>query len=137
MAPDNGVAIFSDKTSLEGRALSMGEKIMTIADPDNQQLLVRIPVQSLLPIADNQPMSFYLNTNPLNHYDGVISTIGYEPSPDPDGLLTYKIRATFDVDQGDLRIGWQGTAKIKSDWSIMGYALLRRPLIALRNILGV
>jgi len=137
MAPDDGVAIFSDKTSLEGRALRTGEKIMTIANPDNQQLLVRIPVSALLPIADNQPLSFYLNTQPLNHYDGVISTIGYEPSPDPDGLLTYKVRAKFDADQGDLRIGWQGTAKIKSDWSIMGYALLRRPLIALRNILGV
>lgn len=136
-SPVSGVAIFSDKSSLEGRALRTGEKIMTVADPSKQQLLVRIPVQSLLPIDKGQALSFFVTTQPFTGYDATISSIGYEPSADPDGLLTYKIRAKLGKEQQDLRIGWQGTAKIKSNWSIWGYALLRRPLIALRNLLGV
>ncbi len=137
IAPVGGVAIFSDKSALEGRALSTGEKIMTIADPSKQEVLIRIPAQSLLPIEDEQPISFYVNTQPFKGYDATISSIGYEASPDPDGLLTYKVRAQLDNNANDLRIGWKGTAKIKSHWSVFGYALLRRPLIAVRNLTGL
>lgn len=136
-APQSGVAIFSDKTALEGRALQTGEKIMTIADPNNIQLLIRVPTQSMVSVQDGQDISFYLNTAPLSNNHAVITSIGYEPSADPDGLMTYKIRAVMGENVTDVRIGWQGTAKIKTDWTVLGYAMMRRPLIALRNLSGI
>jgi multidrug resistance efflux pump len=133
--PVDGVAVFSDASALKGKALATGEKIMVIADPKDAELLVRIPAQSLLPIGVGDGVSFFLNQSPLKSYDAKIAAIGYESSMDVDGLLTYKIRAQYD-NALDLRIGWQGTAKIKSHWSIFGYSLLRKPLIALRNLAG-
>ncbi len=134
--PVNGVAIYSDKSALTGRPLQTGETIMMIADPAQVELLVNVPVHSFLPVNKGQAVSFYLNNSPLSYRSATITSIGYQASNGADGLMTYKIRATMD-DQNDIRIGWKGTAKIKTDWTILGYALLRRPLIALRNITGI
>jgi hypothetical protein len=136
LAPVKGVAIFSDKSALTGRPMQTGEAIMVIADPNEVELLVRIPVHSFLPVEEGHPLSFYLNSSPLNNRGATITSIGYQASKDVDGLMTYKIRAKMD-DPDNTRIGWKGTAKIKTDWSILGYALLRRPLIAFRNLTGL
>jgi multidrug efflux pump subunit AcrA (membrane-fusion protein) len=136
-ALSDGVAIFADSNSLEGKPMKTGEKLMLIADPDDAELLIRAPIDSLLPISEKSKTSFYLNVTPLSSYKATIKSIGYQASPDPDGLLTYKIRADIKQQDKNLRIGWKGTAKIKSNWSILGYAALRKPLIALRNLLGL
>ena len=117
--------------------MKTGEKLMLIANPNDTELLIRIPIDSLLPISEKSKTSFYLNVTPLSSYCATIKSIGYQASPDPDGLLTYKMRADIKQKDKDLRIGWKGTAKIKSNWSILGYAVLRKPLIALRNLLGL
>ncbi len=134
-SPVSGVAIFSDASSLQGKPMRMGERIMTIANPNDIELLIRVPAQSIIPIEIGENVSYFLNTSPLSSQNASVRTIGYQADTDEDGLLTYKIRATIHSDNA-VRIGWKGTAKIKGQWSIFGYSLMRRPLIALRNLAG-
>lgn len=136
LTPKSGVAIFSDPSAIEGKPLNTGEKIMLIADPIESELLIRIPADALIPFNSESKVKFHLNITPLGTKRATITSIGYQASPDPDGLLTYKVRARFS-DEQNLRIGWKGSASIKGDWTILSYALLRRPLIALRNLLGI
>ena len=135
-APQAGTAIFSDAKKLEGKPARMGEVLMMIADPLDSELLIRVPVESLIPVEKSSQIRFYLNVSPFSGRQAVLKTIGYQASPDPDGLLTYKIRGEVKDKEG-LRIGWQGTAKIKGEWTLLSYALLRRPLIAFRHLTGV
>lgn len=135
-SPQDGVAVFSDANSIKGRPVNAGEKIMTIADPKTLELLVRVPVDTMIPLEDNANVSFYSNTSPLRGYSGHVINTAYQADADPDGLMTYKLRAQLD-DNSSLRIGWKGTAKIYGNWTILGYSLLRRPLIALRNLTGL
>lgn len=140
-SPVDGVAIFSDANQFEGQPLRTGEKIMIVADSNDIELLIKAPVNSMIPITKESAIAFYLNVAPLKGYSAQVISMGYQASPDPDGLLTYKIRARIDMDgkknQNTLRIGWKGTAKVKGSWSVLGYAAMRRPLIALRNITGL
>jgi len=136
VAPKDGVIIFSDASNLRNKPVSTGEQIMMIADPNDYELLIRVPVQALLPMKTDENVDFYLNVRPFETNQATITSIGYQSSVDDDGLLTYKIRATMNG-QNDMRIGWKGTAKIKTEWSILGYSLLRRPIIALRNMTGI
>jgi len=136
IAPSDGIAIFSDISSLQNKPIKMGERIMMIANPSESELLIRVPAHALLPVHTGDETKFFLNVRPFNGMAATITAIGYQASVDDDGLLTYKIRAAMH-DSNDVRIGWQGTAKIQTDWSILGYSLLRRPLIALRNMLGI
>lgn len=135
-APRAGVAIFSDPTSLIGKPVTMGETIMQIANPEEAELLIRVPVDSLLPMDENSSVTFHMNAAPLSSHSAQIKSIGYQASPDADGLLTYKIRANL-PEEYKARIGWKGTARIYSSWNILAYAILRRPLITLRNITGL
>jgi hypothetical protein len=135
LAPKSGVAIFSDASAVEGKPLSTGEKIMLVADPSQSELLIRIPVDALIPMNAKSAVSFHLNVSPLFGRSATITSIGYQASPDPDGILTYKVRAAFSG-ADKIRIGWKGSASIKGDWSILSYVVLRRPLIALRNLAG-
>lgn len=135
-SPQDGVAVFSDANSFKGKPVSAGERIMMIANPQTLELLVRVPADAMIPLEKNADVSFYANAAPLRAYAGATLNAGYQASADPDGLMTYKLRAQLDSDD-DLRIGWKGTAKIYGEWTILGYSLLRRPLIALRNLTGL
>lgn len=132
----DGVAVFSDTHSLQGKPIQTGEKIMMIADASQYDVMIRVPVDAMVPISPDAQATFYLNVSPLSGYDAKITSIGYQASPDTDGLLTYKIHA-IPEDAKDLRIGWKGTAQIHGDWTILSYAILRRPLTALRRLTGV
>ncbi len=136
-APESGVAVFSGSHSLKGKPVHTGEKIMTIANPAQYELLIRAPVDSMIEISEGSKVSFFLNLSPLKSYKAEIHSIGYQASTDPDGLMTYKILATLPDNQKDMRIGWKGTAHVKGAWTILSYSILRRPLITLRNLMGL
>lgn len=136
VATRDGTAVFADLHQLEGKPMGTGEKIMMIADQENYDLLVRIPADAMIPLASDDKISFYLNVSPLSGYTASIRSIGYQASVDADGLLTYKVYG-IPEDAKDLRIGWKGTASIKSGWATLSYAILRRPLASLRRVTGV
>lgn len=135
-APQSGIAIFADVNALQGKPVAAGETIMRIADPEKQELLIRVPVDAMIAIQDDAALSFHANVKPLSNYKGHLTMIGYDASLDADGLLTYKLRAALD-NTDDFRIGWKGSARIYGAWTVLGYSILRRPLIALRNITGI
>ncbi len=136
-ATRDGIAVFADLHQLEGKPMGTGDKIMMIADDTNYDLLVRVPADAMIPLdKDEDKINFYLNVSPLSGYTATIRSIGYQASPDADGLLTYKIYG-IPEDAKDLRIGWKGTARIKSGWATLSYAVLRRPLASLRRLTGV
>lgn len=135
-AASSGIAVFSSKSELEGQPVQTGDMIMKIANPAQSEILLRIPVRSLIPVQEGNDVTVYFNARPFGGYDATLKTIGYEASPDPDGLLTYKMTATLN-DQGDTRIGWQGTAKIKGHWTVLGESLIRRPILMLRQFTGL
>ncbi len=135
-SPVAGIAIFSDANEFEGQPARTGNKVMVIADPAKAELLIKAPIDNMIPIDKDAHAEFFLNVMPLSGYDAQITSMGYQASPDPDGLLSYKIRADI-TENKDLRIGWKGTAKIRGSWTILGYSILRRPLIALRKITGI
>ena len=135
-SPRAGVAIFSDANQFEGKPVVTGETLMEIAAPGDIELLVRVPVDALVPFDKEAPVNVYLNVAPLTGIDAKITSVGYQASPDPDGLLTYKLRAALKEPPEDIRIGWKGTAKIHGEWTMLGYSILRRPLAALRRMGG-
>ena len=136
-AARDGVVIFSDANNLRGRPAHTGEQIMLLADPQDSELLIRIPVEAMIKINEKVPATFFLNVMPLGFRDAEYESIGYQATLDPDGLLTYKIRARFDKEGPMPRVGWTGTGKVYGHRTIMAYNIFRRPLVTLRRKLGV
>lgn len=135
-SPRDGIAVLSDISQFNDKPVVTGEPLIEVAAPEDIELLVRIPVDAMIDFSKSAPVAFYANISPLSRIDAKIETIGYQASPDSDGLLTYKLRAIPQDNVQNLRIGWKGTAKIYGDWTILSYAILRRPLITLRRLSG-
>lgn len=136
-ASRSGIAIFSDVHSVRGKPARTGDKIMMIADPQDYEVLIRVPAEAMVPIDQSSDAELFLSVSPLSSYDIKVNNIGYQAGPDADGLLTYKVTASLDGKHKDMRIGWKGTAKIKGEWTILSYAILRRPILSLRNLTGL
>jgi hypothetical protein len=136
-ADRDGIVIFSDPNALRGKPVQTGEQIMLIADPQDTEVLIRIPVESMIEIDKSVPAKFYLNVMPMGFRKADYESIGYQATMDPDGLMTYKIRATFTGNGEKPRIGLTGTGKVYGDRTVLGFNILRRPLITLRRKFGI
>jgi hypothetical protein len=130
-----GVVVFPGRSELEGRPVAVGEKVMTIANPDKTELTIRIPVDDAISIDEQTKVVFYLNVDPLKSFDAEIYQSSYEAMPQPDGTLTYIVKARFTDELP--RLGLRGTAKVYGARSPLLFHILRRPLSWLRRSLGI
>ena len=137
VAQEDGIALFDDANALVGRPVRAGEQVMLLAEPDESELLIRIPVEGMIELDRNVPVKFFLNIKPLGEVKAMIHTVGYQSTRDTDDLLTYKVRAKFKDNKHLMRIGLAGTAKVYGDWTILGFNIFRRPLIAFRKMVGI
>lgn len=133
----DGIVIFPDANDLKGKPARTGQQVMLLARPNDTELVIRIPVDSMIDISTEQPAKFFLNVTPLSSREAKIGAISYQPSADADGVMSYKVRAQFTDAENLPRVGWTGTAKVYGASSIMLFNVMRRPLIALRRALGV
>ena len=81
-------------------------------------------------------MRVYLQTAPLNALNASLQQTSYQATLSPDGVAAYRIRGKLD-DGNRAHIGLRGVAKIYGEWRPFAYWLLRRPLGALRQWMGM
>jgi multidrug resistance efflux pump len=134
-APRAGVAVFSDPNDWNGKAVSIGEKVMLLADPASVELTAYVPVADNVDVVPGATLTLYPKSSPLAAYDARIDTVAYRAEPTPEGVVAYRVKATF---EGAVKppLGVMGTARIHGRWVPLAYYLLRRPLATARQWLG-
>jgi len=131
-----GVAVFSDANDWNGRAVSVGEKVMLLADPAHVELTAYLPVAENVDVKSGDALTLYPKSSPLVSYAARIDTIAYRAEPTVEGIVAYRIKASF-IDKGATPVlGTMGTARIHGRWVPLSYYLLRRPLASARQWLG-
>jgi hypothetical protein len=109
---------------------------MLLADPAHVELTAYLPVAENVEVKPGAMLTLYPKSSPLVSYDARIDTIAYRAEPTPDGVLAYRIKASFTGDAAHPVLGMMGTARIHGRWVPLAYYLLRRPLAAARQWLG-
>ena len=136
LAPSDGVVLYDDRLNWQGRPVSTGEMLMTVATPDDVELRVDVPVNGLIPTAEGSEVRLFLDMDPSNPLTARLTRLGYEARPQPGGGLSYRFVAAFDDRGAAHRLGARGTAKVYGERVTLGYYLLRRPLAAVRRFIG-
>lgn len=136
LAERDGIVIFADANSLRGKPVQTGEKVMQLANLEDSEILIRIPVNAIIKINEDIPARFFLNASPFDSHKMQYETIGYQATMDGDGLMTYKIRGKLMGQNNTIRIAWTGTGKVYGDRTVLAVNLLRRPISTLRRKLG-
>ena len=135
-APRAGVAVFADANDWQGRAVSVGERVLTLADPDKVELTVFLPVKDALDLEVGSEVTLFPNGSALRSYEATLKTVSYRAEPAHDGLLAYRLKAKFEVGEAPPRIGLMGMAKLRAGRAPLIYVLIRRPLATARQWLG-
>lgn len=137
-APHAGLAIYGSPDDWIGRPVATGERIMQVANPDSAGVLIHLPVADALVLDAQAKVRLFLTVRPLSPLDATVTESSYQATLSPDGVASYRLRATLDAGQSheDARIGLHGTAKIAGDWVPLLYYVLRRPLATLREWSG-
>ncbi|MFJ4142781.1 efflux RND transporter periplasmic adaptor subunit [Pseudomonas sp. NPDC089734] len=136
-APRDGIAIFDDPSDWIGRPVTLGERIMLIAEPQDADLEIQLPVADAIDLQPRTPVKLFLNTDPTAPLEATLQRIGYRASVNPDGVMAYRLKGSFDTQDPRIRIGLKGSAKLYAEPTVLFYYLLRRPLAALRIHVGL
>lgn len=136
-APEDGIAIFNDPNYWTGRPVSVGERILTVADPRDVRLDVWIPASDAVDLPANAEVLFFRNASPDAPVAARLEIVSYEGQARPDGTVAHRGKAVFAGTEATPRLGLTGTAKIHGEQVTLMYLIARRPLAALRRWFGL
>jgi hypothetical protein len=136
-ASRGGLAIYDDPNDWIGRPVTIGERLLEIADPGQAELEIWLPVADAITLKPGAEVEFFLNIAPNAPLTAKLRQASYEATPGPSNVLGYRIKATLDDPTHPPRIGLRGTAKIYGEKVTLFYYLARRPLAAVRQLLGL
>lgn len=135
-AQRDGVAVFADVNDWQGRAVSIGERVLMLADPAKMELAISLPVADATELPADASVTLYPNGSAFSSYEATLTSAAYNAEPTPDGVLAYRLKAGFEEGQTLPRLGLMGMAKVRAGWTPLIYYVLRRPLAAARQWLG-
>jgi multidrug resistance efflux pump len=135
-AERDGLAVFADVNDFQGKAVMLGERILTLANPSEVALAIDFPAREQLDLQVGTAVTLYPSDAPLLSYEARVTQIAYHAEVARDGVLAYRLKATFINGAEVPRIGLMGTAKLTGGRVPLLYYALRRPLTAVRQWLG-
>lgn len=132
----NGVAIVSRPEEWSGRPVKVGEKILLIADPENVEIRIMLPVKDSILLSKGNEVLLFLDSSPLKPKKARIIRSEYAPVLTELNILSYVVTAELADDKNPPRIGLRGTAKVYGKKVNLFYYLFRRPITAVRQWIG-
>jgi hypothetical protein len=136
-APNSGLIILDDPRKWQGRPVVTGEQIMKLAQPQAVEVEVQVPVADAITIAEGSRVDIFLDIDPINRYRAQVTRVPYQSLMTDAGVLAYSVRAQLNEGQDTPRIGLRGSARVHGPRTTLFYFLFRRPITALRQLIGV
>ncbi|MDJ0957837.1 MAG: HlyD family efflux transporter periplasmic adaptor subunit [Arenicellales bacterium] len=136
-ADQSGIAVFADANDWIGRPVEIGERILMLADPEQAEVRIWLAVEDSINLEPGSEVQVFLNTDPTSPLTAKIRQTSYQPSKTAEGNLAFPLKAELEPAQEMPRIGLKGTAKVYGESVSVFYYLIRRPLSALRQTLGI
>ena len=136
-APRAGVVLFDDPTELIGKPISTGERVMMVTDEHDVEVEAWLSLFDAIDLAPDASVTLYLNVKPLTPVSARLRYLAHEAQQLPDGHFAYRLRAAIPARETLHRVGLKGTAKVTGGWVPAVYWVLRKPIAALRNFVGL
>ncbi len=140
-SPVDGVAVINDPNQWKGQPVHVGERILLIANPEQIQFEILLPVKDSIAITPDAEVKVFLDNDPLNPFSAQIRHASYHPQATDDGnfayrLLTHPAFDEPDTDEALPRLGMKGVARIYGERVTLFFYLFRRPVTSVRQWLG-
>ena len=135
-AERSGLLIYSAKSDWLGKPVATGERLMEIGDPARTEIKIELPISDAIVLHPGSDVSLFLDGDPLHAIGGTIERTSYRPTPTADQQLAFRLYARLG-DDVQRRIGLRGIARVDGGSVSLWFYLLRRPISAVRQRLGL
>lgn len=136
LAPEDGIAIFDDPQEWIGKPATTGDRILRLASEKDKEIEAWVPVGDAIPLKEGAEARLYVSASPLSPVPGAVRYYAYEAVRRPDGVYAFRVRARLEA-ATEHRIGLKGTVRLSGDRVPFVYWMMRRPLAAVREFLGL
>lgn len=137
-AEKGGLAVFSNKNELIGKPVSVGERLLQIADPRSIEFQVDVPVADAIILEEGARVKIFLDSSPLSSIEAVLVRTDFLARANDGLMLSYRVTADARAALDPVpRLGARGTAQIYGTRVPLGFYLLRRPFTVLRQWTGL
>lgn len=136
-ATRSGVISMPEIEQLRGRPVSVGDTLLTIADPERLEVELWLPLQTALPVSSGDAVTVFMNSNPVSPYAAAVRYVTTQAQSRPDGSMGYRGRAET-VDELPARVlGQRGVGRITTGTETLFMKLLRQPIAWIRQSVGI
>lgn len=135
-SPIKGVVLCDNPDEWLGRPVSLGQRIMLVADPHTVELEIRLPASDSMQVNVGDELMFFPNISPIEPKPATVSFVGYRAGEVAGVGMAFILRADIDSG-GDSLLGLRGMAKLYGPSQSLGLVLLRKPIMAVRQWLGL
>lgn len=137
-SPTSGVAVITDPDEWSGRPVTVGERILTVANPARCRVRIFLPLKDKIGFPPDAPVKVILDNDSASSRRAVLLQVAAHASEQPGlgGCFQAEARWENSEDAG-LPLGVGGIAIVYGNRVPLAYWLLRRPLSALRGWLGI
>jgi multidrug resistance efflux pump len=136
-AEQAGLLLYTDKSDWIGKPVVVGQRIMELANPQQLEVRIDLPVEDAIVLREGAPVKLFLNANPFTSVSATVSHASYHAEVLSNNKLTYRVTAQLEQGSSEFRIGWQGSAKIYGKQVMLFTYLFRRPISAIRPWIGL
>ena len=136
-AERDGLLLYTDKSDWIGKPVVVGQRIMELANPQQLEVRIDLPVEDAIVLREGAPVKLFLNANPFSSVSATVSHASYHAEVLSNNKLTYRVTAQLEQGSSEFRIGWQGSAKIYGKQVMLFTYLFRRPISAIRPWIGL
>jgi hypothetical protein len=136
-AEQAGLLLYTDKSDWIGKPVVVGQRIMELANPQQLEVRIDLPVEDAIVLREGASVKLFLNANPFSSVPATVSHASYHAEVLSNNRLTYRVTAQLEQGASELRIGWQGSAKIYGEQVLLFTYLFRRPISAIRPWIGL
>ncbi len=137
LAEQAGLVLYTDKSDWIGKPVVVGQRIMELANPQQLEVRIDLPVEDAIVLREGTPVALFLNATPFSSVPATVSHASYHAEVLPNNTLAYRVTAKLDQNPSEFRIGWQGSAKIYGQQVTLFTYLFRRPISAIRPWIGL
>jgi hypothetical protein len=136
-AEQAGLLLYTDKSDWIGKPVVVGQRIMELANQQQLEVRIDLPVEDAIVLREGASVKLFLNANPFSSVPATVSHASYHAEVLSNNRLTYRVTAQLEQGASELRIGWQGSAKIYGEQVTLFTYLFRRPISAVRPWIGL
>lgn len=144
-AKKDGIILFQGHEKWIGKPVDTGERIMRIADPTSLRFKIDVDVADSIILEDGSNVNVFLDSAPLKPVSAIVETRSYEAELSSRNALIFPVTAKAEVLNNSqkeqmlgakLRIGLRGTAQIYGKKEPLWFYLFRKPVSAIRQLIG-